>query len=60
MVDGIREDLDVQQALEREVSEVALHKGPMEITEENIEKATSEGKRRVSRRSEEDSDESAA
>lgn len=54
MVDGIREDLDLQESLEREVNEVALHKGPMEITEDDISKATTEGKRTVSRRNEEE------
>jgi recombination protein RecA len=50
MVDRVREDLDLQEYIEREVRQIALHTGPRSVTEADIETASNEGTRKVTRR----------
>lgn len=50
MIERIREDLDLQDYIEREVRQIALHTGPRSISEADVNGANSEGVKKVRRR----------
>jgi recombination protein RecA len=54
MVEGIREDMDLRERLDKEVREIALHEGPIDLSEEALEAAQNAGTKKVTRRKKED------
>lgn len=54
MLDAFRENLDLQERLETELRDVALHEGQRELAEDVVEKAATEGKRTVKRKAKDD------
>jgi recombination protein RecA len=59
MIERIREDVDLQEYIEAEVRQIALHTGPRSITEADVEEAVNEGKKRVTRRKKSDEEDAA-
>lgn len=54
MLQGIRENLDIQETLDAEVRRLALTAGPRDVAEADVDAANTAGTRKVARRAKED------
>lgn len=59
MIQAIREDMDVREALENEIKQVVLHQ-QVDLSEEDVDRANNEGTKKVTRRKREEDEDDAA